>query len=264
VRRRLAPWLLAPVAAAAVACSGGGGQEGDITVFAASSLGDVMRDLGAGFERAHPGTHVRLNVASSATLVTQIREGAPADVFTPASPDEAAALSKEGFLSGTPQTFATNHLAVAVPAGKGPVEAFADLAKPGLRLVLAARDVPAGRYAREALRRAEAAGTFGPGFEAAVLSNVRSEEPSVRAALAKVRLGEADAAIVYVTDVPAGDQEVWLVDVPAAVNVRAEYVAAVLRKTANPGTSADFAAYLVSKEGQAILERAGFGRAGTP
>lgn len=241
---------LAAIALALGACSGDDGQE-EITVFAAASLTDAFGELATAFEAEHPGVTVRLSLAGSAALRTQILEGAPADVFASASPDEVAALAAAGLVREQ-RTLASNALVVATRADA--IGSFADLAAPGVRLVLAGEDVPAGRYARAALALADTDGTFGEDFARRVLANVRSNEANVRAALAKVELGEADAAIVYATDLAAAG-DVRAVPVPDRFQVAAEYRIALL---SGSDAAAAFVAFATSPEGAATLARHGF------
>ena len=217
-----------------------------ITVFAAASLTEAFGELAAAFEEEHAGVTVRLSFAGSATLRTQILEGAPADVFASASPDEVATLGVAGLVVEE-HALATNTLVIATR--EGGIGSLEDLALPGLRLVLAAKDVPAGRYARESLALA------GDDFAGRVLANVRSNEANVRATLAKVELGEADAAIVYASDLGAADDGVRAVAIPERYQVAAEYRLALLSES--DGARA-FVAFATSPEGMATLARHGF------
>lgn len=241
---------MAAVALALGACGGDGGEE-EITVFAAASLSDAFGELAAAFEAEHPGVTVRLSLAGSAALRTQILEGAPADVFASASPDDIEALEAGGLVREQ-RALASNRLVVATRDGG--VGSFADLAVPGVRLVLAGEDVPAGRYARAALALAGEDGAFGEDFARRVLANVRSNEANVRAALAKVELGEADAAIVYATDLAAADG-VRAVPVPERFQVAAEYRIALLSRS---NAAKAFVAFATSPAGRAVLARHGF------
>ncbi|MCY4393500.1 MAG: molybdate ABC transporter substrate-binding protein [Chloroflexi bacterium] len=253
----------AGIAAAALslaACGGDGEPRETVTVLAAASLTDAFGELAAAFEARNPDVTVRVSFAGSATLRTQALEGAPADVFASASPDEVEALEAAGLVVEA-QGLATNTLVVAVAEDAGSrIAAFEDLAGPGLRLVLAAAEVPAGRYARESLALADASGSYGPGFATRVLANVRSNEANVRATLAKVELGEADAAIVYASDLAGGAPEgVRAVAIPERFQVAAEYRIALLSE----GDAARaFVAFVTSPEGEAVLARHGFAPVG--
>ena len=159
-----------------------------------------------------------------------------------------------------PTTFATNTPIAVVPKDGTAVTAFADLAKPGIKLVLAGKDVPIGRYAREILEKASGPGGISPDFSERVLANLKSDEANVRAVLTKVQLGEADAGIVYKTDVASAAEDVRAIEIPAAYNVVAEYPIAVVGGTKNEATAAAFVAFLRSAEGLAILEKYGFAK----
>lgn len=250
--------LLLALPFVAAACGGGGDGDGEVRVFAASSLTDAFTEAATQFESAHPGTGVTLNFGSSSALATQIQEGAPAGVFASANVSQMATLEKDGLVTA-PRVFATNSL-VVVAAKDSAVELFRDLARPGLRLVLAGKDVPAGQYARESLGKAATSSGYGEDFAKLALGNLKSDEVNVRAALAKVELGEADAAIVYATDV-RGVPGVRVVPIPGEYNVVAEYPVAVLKEAVNAEGAATFVAFLLSDEGQRILARHGFGPA---
>ena len=248
---------LATVAVALAACGGGGGDNGQprgtITVFAAASLTEAFGELADAFETAHPGVTVRLSFSGSATLRTQVLEGAPADVFASASPYEVEELDAAGLVIEE-RRFAANSLVVAAAEGATGISSFGNLAEPSLRLVLAAEDVPAGRYARELVALVDLDGAFGSGFAERVFANVRSNETNVRAALAKVELGEADAAIVYTTDLAAADG-VRAVAVPDRFPTSTEYRIALL---AESEMARAFVGFVTSPEGAAILARHGF------
>jgi molybdate transport system substrate-binding protein len=158
-----------------------------------------------------------------------------------------------------PALFAINELTVVVPADSTTVTSFSDLAEPGLLLVLAAPEVPAGNFAREALEKAAALPGYGDDFAERVLENLVSNETDVRAVLTKVQLGEADAGIVYVTDVAAAGGEVTAIEIPSEANVRAAYPMVALSDAANPAGAQAFVTFVLSQEGRQILERHGFG-----
>lgn len=230
---------------------------GDITLFAASSLTDVFEEAGSRFEAANPGTRVRFNFGSSSGLATQIEEGAPADAFASADLAQADRLLQNGHIH-PPAVFAKNALVLVVPRGSASVASFADLANEGVRLVLAGPEVPAGRYARQVIANASASGAFGADFESRVLANLRSEEANVRAVLAKVQLGEADAGFVYATDVAAAAGEVDVIQVPTEFNVVAEYPVALTRRGGENPVAIAFVEFLLSSQGQEVLESYGF------
>lgn len=260
--KRLQLILAATAGALAVGCGGPkpatdtGRVAGEVIVSAASSLTDAFTELARSFEAMYPGARVTLNFASSSALATQINEGAPADIFASADRTQVEAVSGEQ-RAAEPVAFARNALVIAKPKGSTAVRTYADLAKPGLKLVLAAEGVPIGAYSQQSLAAADAAGAFGPGFQSRVIANVRSREANVRALLTKVQLGEADAAIVYRTDIVTVS-EVEGVPVPPAYNVVAEYLISPLKAGKNAAGAAAFTALVLSEEGRALLVRHGF------
>ena len=221
---------------------------GSITVFAAASLTATFTDLAKSFEGDNPGATIALSFAGSSDLVTQIVNGAPADVFASADTKNMAKLLDAGLLASEPIDFATNVLEIAVPPGNpASIATFADLAKPGVKTVVCAPQVPCGA-ATTAIETAT-------GVDVLPVS----EESSVVDVLGKVRSGEADAGLVYVTDVQsAGDkvQGIPFDEASAAVNT---YPIATVRDTANAEVAAAFIKYVTGPEGQAVLEAAGFG-----
>jgi len=232
-----------------------------LNVFAAASLAGAFDEIGSAFSAANPGVAVTFNYAGSNQLAAQIAAGAPADVFAAANRRQMDVAVASGRVAvDAPRIFATNRLVVVVPVGEGPVRQLPDLARPGALLVLAAAEVPAGQYALEFLEKAAADPTFGAGFKEAVLENVVSYEQNVRAVLNKVALGEADAGIVYASDVVAVS-DVQVIDIPARLNVPAEYPIAALNDSPHSETAAAFVAYALGPEGQATLARYGFGAA---
>ncbi|HUF36063.1 MAG TPA: molybdate ABC transporter substrate-binding protein [Gemmatimonadales bacterium] len=228
-----------------------------LTVFAAASLSGAFRDLVGAFARRHPGIDVRLNFAGSQQLAVQLEHGAKADLFASADERWMRYLADRGLLAAPPRLFARNRMVVIVPAARtGGVRGLADLARPGVKLVLAAEAVPAGRYSREVLARLEAAADFPNGFARKALANVVSEEENVRAVVAKVQLGEADAGMVYASDARGGAAAgLTVLAIPEDLNVLASYPVAPLR--ASPAAEA-FLRLLLEAEGRSILERHGF------
>ena len=222
---------------------------GDLTVLAAASLTESFKELGTAFQAANPGAKVSFSFAASSALATQIDQGAPADVFASAdmtNMDKVTATGGAGTLA-PPVPFATNHLQTIVAKGnpKG-ISSLADLAKPGLIYVTAAPGVPIGTYAAQALAKA------------GVTVTPKSLEADVRSIVAKVTLGEADAGIVYATDVRAAGDKAQGVSIPDAQNIVATYPLAVLKGTKNPTAATAFAAFVTSATGQTILARYGF------
>ncbi len=225
-----------------------------VTVFAASSLTEAFEDIGAAFEVQHAGAEVVLNFAGSATLSTQIAQGAPADVFASADHAQMAALVAEDLVLGEPTDFARNKLVVITPNDSA-LAALVDLAAPGVKVVLAAPEVPVGAYAREALDKLGA--VYGADFRRRVEANLVSEEPNVRQAAAKVELGEADAAVVYATDA-AVLSNVRVIAIPDAYNVTASYPVAALRDASQSDLAQAFVAFVLSAAGRTVLAAHGF------
>lgn len=223
-----------------------------LTVFAAASLTDAFSEVADGFESAHPGLDVTFNFAGSHILRAQIEAGARADVFASANTREMETLVSGGLVTEAPQTFLTNRLVIITPADNpAGLSRFEDLARPGLKLVLAAEEVPAGRYTRQTL------GKVGADFESQVLSNVVSKETDVKQVLAKVKLGEADAGIVYASD-PVSSVPIKVIEIPDAFNVLAEYSIAPLADAPQPELALAFVAFVLSPQGQSILQKWGF------
>ena len=220
---------------------------GAITVFAAASLTDAFKSLGTAFEKQYSGVTLRLNFAGSPTLVTQLEQGARADVFASADTTNMDKLKADGFTSGVSQVFAHNKLAIAVaPGNPKHIASLADLAKPGLIYVSAAPTVPAGKYATQSLAKA------------GVKVTPRSLETDVKSVLSKVELGEADAGIVYTTDVKAAGAKVAGVEIPDRYNVVATYPLVLVKDSENVATAQTFIHFVVSSAGQAILASYGF------
>ncbi len=228
-----------------------------LTVFAAASLTDAFTEIGKNFEAANPGAIVNFSFGGSQALRTQIEQGAQADVFASANTKEMDTLVSGGLVGvGTATIFLTNQLVVILPAeNPANVTGLQDLSKPGLKLVLAAEEVPVGKYTRQALENMDI--SIEPGFKDKVLANVVSNEDNVKQVVAKVQLGEADAGIVYVSDAVAA-AELKRIEIPAADNVIAEYPIAVLIQSANTDVARAFAAYVLSPEAQAVLQKWGF------
>jgi molybdate transport system substrate-binding protein len=232
-------------------------QSQTLTVFAASSLTDAFTEIGRNFEVVHPGITVKFNFAGSQSLRTQIEEGAPADVFASASGREMdAAVAGKFIAEGTPQIFLNNKLVVILPADNpAGLEILKDLANPGIKIVLAAEEVPVGNYARQSLERMK--GSFGADFEDKVLANVVSNEDNVKQVVSKVNLGEADAGIVYVSDIIALP-DLKTIEIPAELNVIAKYPIALLAASEHAELAQAFVDYMLSSEGQVVLQKWGF------
>jgi molybdate transport system substrate-binding protein len=232
-----------------------------LTVFAAVSLTDAFGELGAMFEADHPGVTVAQSFGASNILAEQINQGAPADVFASASAKTmVAAIDGGRIVSGTQRTFVRNRLVVIYPTDNpSQLASLQDLAKPGLKLVLAAQDVPVGQYALDFLDKAAKNSDYGAAYKDAVLANVVSYEENVRAVFTKVSLGEADAGIVYTSDVVGdGSESVTSLAIPDELNTIATYPIAPLKDAARPELAQAFIDMVLSAEGQAVLARYGF------
>lgn len=218
---------------------------GEITVFAASSLTDAFTEIGRAFEREHPGTTITLSLGASSTLASQIDAGAPADVF--ASADEADMERVEDARVGRPVVFARNRLTIVVePGNPRSIRSLADTVAKDVLLVLCAAEVPCGELARAAYRRA---GVRVPDVASAA---------NVRAALTTVVLGEADAAVVYTTDLRSADGDVEGVQIPKRDNVVARYPIAALENGENLRLARAFVDFVGSDAAQHVLRADGF------
>ncbi|MBO0867057.1 MAG: molybdate ABC transporter substrate-binding protein [Micromonosporaceae bacterium] len=259
VRSVLAGFAVAATLALA-ACGGSNGSNtgsgapasatsitGDVSVFAAASLTESFTQIGKDFEAAHPGVSVKFNFAGSSALATQINQGAPADVFASAAPKNMKDVTDAGNADGTPTTFVKNQLVIAVPKGNPKhITGLADLVKPGVKVALCAAQVPCGAAANTAL---SAAGVK--------LTPVTLEQ-DVKQALAKVKLGEVDAALVYRTDAKAAASDVDGVEFPESAKAINEYPIVVLKGAPNRAGAQAFVAYVLSAAGKSVLSAAGF------
>jgi molybdate transport system substrate-binding protein len=231
---------------------------GTLTVFAAASLTDAFDEVAATLEAANPGLDIVNNYAGSQALVTQLTEAAPADVAAFASNSAMADATEAGVVTVEAQPFVENVLTIVGPADNpAGITSAADLAKPGIKLVLAQEEVPVGGYSRQSICNMGAdTATYGDDFVTMVAGNVVSEEDNVRSVLSKVDLGEADAGIVYTSDVKAADN-VMTVEIPEAVNELATYPIAPVA-SGNQDLAAAYISFILSPDGQAILESYGF------
>lgn len=226
---------------------------GVLTVFAAASLTEAFMEIGRRLEALYPGLRMRFNFAGSQALRTQLEQGAPADVFASADTAQMSLAKQSGMVRGETPIFVKNRLVAIVPRDNpGQVSAFSDLAKPGLRLVLAGPHVPAGRYSRQAIQRATA--DYGADFDEQVQRNLVSEEHNVKQVVTKVQLGEADAGISYISDItPSVGQEVRIIPIPDAYNQIATYPIATVKGAQNPAAAEVFMQFVLSHEGQKIM-----------
>ena len=229
------------------ACGWSAAQSRTLNVFAAASLTDSFKALAASYEQQHHGLTVKLNFAGTPTLVAQIEQGAHADVFASADTANMDRLEADAFTSGDAQVFAHNELQIVVAPGnpKG-ISSLADFAKPGVIYISEAATVPAGKYSLQALQKAH------------VTVTPKSLETDVKSVISKIELGEADAGIVYATDVKAAGPKVQGVTIPTADNVIATYPIVAVKDASNAGAAAGFIAYVLSAEGQSTLVSFGF------
>ena len=223
--------------------------EQTLTVFAAASLKDTFTELATEFEESHPGVTVSLNFAGSADLVSQVTEGAPADVVAFADEKNMEKLTDSDLIDGTPELFASNTLEIAVPPGNPQgITSFQDLAKPGAKVVICAAQVPCGSAT---VKIEEATGI--------TLTPV-SEESAVTDVLGKVSSGEADAGLVYVTDVEAAGDTVEGVTFPESTGAVNTYPIGVVASSTLPDLASEFSALVTGADGQKILAAAGFAK----
>jgi len=232
-----------------------------LTVFGAASLTDAFTEIGKNFEAAHPGVTVVFNFGASNQLAQQINQGAPADVFASANKAQMDVAIQSGrVISGTQQTFVKNRLVIIFPKeNPGEIGTVNDLAQPSLKIVLAAKEVPVGQYSLDFLDKAAAEASLGASFKENVLKNVVSYEENVRAVLTKVALGEADAGIVYTSDINSESaKDVDQLAIPDALNTVASYPIAALNDSPNADVAQQFVDYVLGPEGQNVLEKFGF------
>lgn len=230
--------------------------EDGVTVFAAASLRDAFTAMAVPFKQAHPGVTVTFNFAGTQELRTQLEQGAPVDVFASADQKHMAEIIKASRAIG-PKVFARNEPVVVVAKdSEGTIKSFADLAS-AERIVVGAPEVPIGRYTQKILEQA-AAGPLGATFRQRVEGKIVSRELNVRQVLAKVSLGEAQAGIVYRTDARAAAGKVGVVTIPPELNVIAEYPIVAVAGSAHPVLAREWVAFVLSTEGQRLLQDAGF------
>jgi molybdate transport system substrate-binding protein len=262
VRARASALLL--IAACLAACTGSASQVSSgapspITVLAASSLKAALTAASTAYEGARPGATVTLSFDASSALRTKIEQGQPADVFASADVTNAQKLVDDGFAIGPPMPFAGDRLAIVVPNDNpARIASPADLARPGLRLIAAGESVPITVYADQLITALGRHGGYPADFATKVAANVASREDNVAAVLSKVALGEGDAGIVYWTDA-LGSSSVKEIPLPAGVNVAVTYAAVVVKASSQPDTARAFLDWLSGPDGQAVLERYGFG-----
>ena len=249
-----------PLLVLIVSCGGGGES---LRVFAASSLMGAFTEVANAFEAENPGVAVKLDFGGSQRMRSQIELGARGDIFASADSVHMDALVAADLVSGTPVDFASNSL-VVLAMSQGPVDTIADLAKPGVKVVLANSNVPVGAYTREVLENLSQDPTYGLGssFKDNVLANLASGEPNVNSAFQKVVLGVVDAGIVYETEtllaLEAETRNIHFIPIPTAANVKVDYPIAVLAEAAKPELADSFVKFVLSDRGRTLLRRHGF------
>ena len=249
--RRLASLVMVPIFGLVFAgCASSDDTTTSLRVAATSSLTEVFNDIGEQFMQANPDITIAFNFASSSDLALQISQGLPADVFASADVKNMAKVTDAGLLLGQSVTFATNSLEIVVEKGNPLfVDSLAQLATPGLLFVTCPIEVPIGAYTAEVLRNA------------GVTVTPASLEENVKGILTKVALGEADAGIVYRTDILAAGNSVTGVPIADNVNVTTKYLVGALRDSQNQDASQRFIIFLSSEQGQKIFSQFGFGPA---
>lgn len=259
MKRSLFSLALTGVLVAAGFAAPAGAQSDKVIVFAAASLTEAFDAAAPAFTKK-TGIAVTFNYGGSDTLATQIKQGAPADVFASANLAQMKVVGAAGLVAGTPKTFAKNRLVLISPKGsRMKFTSPADLAKPGAKDVLAAATVPVGLYARATFGRLSGTPGYPAGFPAAVEKNVVSNELDVKAVVTKISLGEGDAGVVYSTDVTSTvAPKLDVLPFPAAVAPDIEYPIAALKNAPNAKGAQAFVDYIVSPEGQAFLKARGF------
>jgi molybdate transport system substrate-binding protein len=235
-------------------------EKQSLTVFAAASLTDAFNEIAAGFKKQYPGVEMLFSFGNSATLATQISQGAPADVFASANEKQMKVVQAAGNLAGEPAIFVKNRLVLVVPlANPAQAQSLKDLAKPGVKLILAAPGAPVRDYADAMLDKLAQDAAYGPDYKVAVLRNLVSEEDTVRGVAAKVALGEADAGMIYRSDVTLDLMaKVRMLPIPDAVNTIVAYPIAVVKGSPNAQLAQAFMDYVLSDAGQAILKKWNF------
>jgi molybdate transport system substrate-binding protein len=249
--------LAVPVAAScSTTGSTGGASSQRLTVGAAASLSHVFPQVGAAFEESHPGAAVQLSFAGTDAIVAQIEQGAPIDVFAGASASYGDGLASEGLID-PPAAFCSNSLVLVLPASNpAGITSLSDLTRRGIKLVVGAQTVPIGTYTRKVLAALD--GVYGSDYSTKVLHNVVSNEDNVEGVITKVRLGEADAGFVYVTDAGSAGSAVRAIELPPAAQAVAVYPIAVVRATRVAALANEFVAFVLGPAGQRLLRAAGF------
>jgi len=250
---------LAPVASPAARALAAPAQQATLTVFAASSLTDAFKEIGTVFE-GQKSVAVALNFGASSQLRTQLQQGAVADVFASADQAQMDNARNDGSISGADVIFTRNRLVVITPKDNpGKLQSAADIAKPGIRFVTAAPEVPVGVYTQNMFDRMSQIDMFGSDFKDRANANIVSREPNVRQVVAKVQLGEADAAVVYLSDVtPSSAPDLLVIPIPDDLNTLAAYPIALVTNGPQLELGQSFIDLVLAPTGQSILQKWGF------
>lgn len=253
--RSILPLLLAGAMSFFAAC---GQSEDTLIIFSATSLTDAQEEMADAFAAAHPGVTFKMNFASSSTLATQIIEGAKADIFASANILQMERVAEAGLLHDEAKPFASNRVVLIVPSSNPRnIQGLADLTTPGLQLVLALPGTPIRAYTDHLL--SAAAEDQEEEFLNSVLANVRSEEATVRLVLSKVVLGEAEAALVYLSDItPEVRDEIAIISTPVQYQSEIVYPVGILSEAAQKELAGSYIDFMLSSEGQSILAKWGF------
>jgi molybdate transport system substrate-binding protein len=255
--------ILTPLASPAAPTSADPAQQTTLTVFAASSLTDAFKELGQAFE-TEKSTPVTFNFGASTQLRTQLQQGASADVFASADQAQMNNARGDGSIAGPDVTFARNRLVIIIPKDNpGRLQSAADLANPGIRFVTATSEVPIGAYTQNMFERMSAIDVFGSDFRDRANANIVSREPNVRQVVAKVQLGEADAAVVYLSDVtPSSAPDLMTIAIPDDLNTLATYPIALVTNGPQAELGQAFIDMVMSPTGQGVLKKWSFSTVG--
>ena len=247
--RRALVSALAPVILFS-ACASSSESQGQTTlnVYAASSLATPFAYAALAYEKNHPGVKVQFNFGASSDLARFVQEGAPADVFASADVANMDKVESQDLLDSPSVIFATNYLEIIVEKGNPlNISSLQDLENPDLVFVTTSPDVPIGKYTAEVLKKADVSVT------------PDSFESNVKGIMLKVASGEADAGIVYHSEVIASDGQVEGVEIPAELNIVAKYPIGMIKNSANKKQAQEFVDFLLSTAGQTLLTQYGFG-----
>lgn len=255
--RRLVAAAVLGITSLALAACAPQVPDDELTVFAAASLEGALERAKTAYEAANPGMTVTVSTDASSALAIQIAEGAPADVFLSADTANPEKLVAQGLADGDPVTFAGNELIVIVPADNpAGIASPADLGRPGVKVIAAGAEVPITKYATQVVDNLARETGYPADFAAAYAANIASREEDATSVVAKVELGEGDAAIVYATDAASGT--VVAIEIPDSAGVPATYQGVVVKASMQPDAAAAFLTWFAGPDGQAILRQFGF------